>query len=222
MFDKNLFNYDSEKHVGYYNGELVPSITQLLEVFYPLSSDIPTERLTKAAERGTEVHALVEKINKLYRNYGEEDARAFAYMCDNKDALNYYRFLKAYKLLPYSFEEEVYLMDHNQDLIAYGHYDIILLATETITVGDKVLFEKDKLYLFDLKTVSQLEEQKVQSQCEFYRTAYNQNNTIKVELPTCALKIRDDEVKLYYFDKTKEDTFIVDRALIMKGMWESR
>ena len=48
MFDRKLFTYNEETHTGFYNGEVVPSCTQLINVLYPLDERIPEENLKKA------------------------------------------------------------------------------------------------------------------------------------------------------------------------------
>ena len=49
--------YDDDTHTYFYEGLILPSITQILQLRFGKKYDgIDTEILTRAAERGTEIH----------------------------------------------------------------------------------------------------------------------------------------------------------------------
>lgn len=183
--DISLFKYDETKHLGYYNGKLIPSTTQLLDIIYPLDSDIPQDRLDKASERGTEIHKLIEELNKYF-----DDPLPYNVLLDEnidiaiemkedtgkQEIIDYVSILSAYKLKPYDYEQVVFLLDENEEPICYGHYDSTMLATET-----NELVEENNLYLVDFKTTSLFDKKKTNLQTSIYSVAYEQNKgeTIK-------------------------------------------
>lgn len=70
LLGSDMLKFDEEKHIYTFNGERIPSVTQVMS---PLSAEaygsIPTETLRKAAEKGTSVHEAIEN----YINYGIAD-----------------------------------------------------------------------------------------------------------------------------------------------------
>ena len=66
MFDEKLFTYDEEKHLGYYNGKPIPSVTQLVNLVYPMNENIPMDRLQNAATKGTELHEGLLTLNTMF------------------------------------------------------------------------------------------------------------------------------------------------------------
>ena len=65
-FNEDNFTYDEEKHLGYYKGELVPSVTQLVDLVYPMSENIPLDRIQNAADKGSELHEALLIVNSIY------------------------------------------------------------------------------------------------------------------------------------------------------------
>ena len=129
-FDRDLFTYNEEKHLGYYNGELVPSITQLLDILYPYGENVPQERLKNKATKGTELHELLESINFEFDNSLDFDTNLSVAInkaihlkekSGRQELIDYVSILSAYKLRPFDYEEMVFLLDENGDLICYGH-----------------------------------------------------------------------------------------------------
>lgn len=174
MFNRDLFKYDEENHLGYYNDQLVPSVTQLLDILFPLDEDIPEERLKTAAERGSKKHARLEEINKCFDNpYSYEqcfsNALKIALEIGDVDVLNYLGFIHAYKLRPFDYENLVFVVDENDELICYGHYDLTCVAIE-----DTILFQEGHLYMFDYKTTSVFDKKKTEWQLSIYALAYEQ------------------------------------------------
>lgn len=181
MFDRKLFTYDEENHLGYYDGKLVPSVTQLVDIMFPYDEDIPQERLDNAATRGTKIHGGVETINTYFDNpYSFEENLQEAIdevqETNSQELIDYISLIATFKLRPFDYEEMVFLLDENDELICYGHYDLTCQALKDYDP----LFIADRLYLFDIKTTSLFEKKKVDFQESIYATAYEQSsgNTI--------------------------------------------
>lgn len=209
-FVPNLFRYDEEEHKGYYIGELVPSITQLLEMIYPLDENIPTKNLEKAASRGTEIHELIEKFNKA------EELTDLTPMLLDQNVLNYYTFLKTLNFTPYKFEELIFLCDENDNLIAYGHFDLLLKCLDENLFG-----ERFELVLGDIKTTATIQKAKVKLQTELYRIGAKQTFHIDISDRTFVLHLRNGEIKFIPFDVDSEQKTI-DLAKNLRKMWNER
>ena len=182
MFNRDLFVYDPLTHTATYDGEPVPSVTQLVDVLYPLDSNIPSERIKNAAEHGTQVHDGCFTLNTCFDNsypYEVNLKQAITLALEqNKsvEVVDYISLISAFKLKPFDFEELVFLLDEEGDLICYGHYDLTAIATQEINP-----FRQDRLYLFDIKTTSLFNKQKVALQESIYSVAYEQCSKNQIE-----------------------------------------
>lgn len=219
MFDKSLFKYDSENHLGYYKNKLIPSATQLVDVLYPLDDAIPEDRLKKAAEHGTSVHGLIEDINNIIREKGlYRTLKDDMFMFNNTnetEVVDYFALLNTYQLVPYDFEQLVFLLDENDEPICYGHFDLVVKATADITP-----FTKDSLYLADVKTTSLFDKKKVALQTAIYRVAYNQLGNGYCEPQTFGIWLKDG-VKLVPLDP-KEETELIALCKGLRGIFDGR
>lgn len=176
--NRELFEYDPQTHTGTYKGKPIPSVTQLVDILYPMSKDIPQERITKAAERGTMIHELIEMINTHFDTPLPFDMvmkELIKMVCEltNKDGkkelVDYVSLINAYKLRPFDFEELIFLLDEQGEPICFGHYDLTAMPQE-----DNILFTEGKLNLFDYKTTSLFDKKKVSLQESIYAYAYEQ------------------------------------------------
>lgn len=181
MFDEKLFTYDEEKHLGYYNGELVPSVTQLVDLVYPMDENIPVDRIQNAANNGSELHEALLTINTMFDNpkqFGKqlEETTTFIQGVNvfKQELHNYLSLLKVYGLRPFDYENLIFLLDENNELICYGHYDCVMQATKDLIVGEKTLFRENMLYLVDYKRTSAFNRQKVGLQTSIYSLAHEQ------------------------------------------------
>ena len=197
MFNKELFEYDSVNHIGYYQGEVIPSVTQLLELLFPIDKDIPADRLQKAAERGTEIHDKIAQLNEVFRDCTDNEyeqllneAIKYAIRSGMQELIDYVSLLKAYRLIPYESEEMVFLLDENQDLICYGTLDLIAKSKDTVTFGDDTLFEEGDYNLFDFKTTSLFASEKTSWQTMVYALAYQQAHKLPISR-TFGIWLRD-------------------------------
>lgn len=228
MFDRNLFTYDEENHLGYYNGVLVPSTTQLLDIVFPLDKDIPTERLVNASERGTEIHELIETLNSYFDNPFEykhnlevvnEVAKNLSNKAGKKELKDYVAFLNAYKLKPFDYEELIFLLDENGDLICYGHYDCTFQATQDISVDDIDLFRENQLYMVDFKTTSLFAKKKTQLQLSIYALAYEQSSKNFIT-NIYGLWLREG-VKLIPLNR-QDNTYVIKLCKELRKIYDSR
>lgn len=208
MFVRDLFRYDEEEHKGYYCGELVPSITQLLEIVYPLDENIPTKNLKNAANRGTQIHELIEHFNK---SNGDD----LTQLLIDTNVLNYYAFLKTLGMNIHKCEELVFLKDENNELIAYGHFDFVLKCLTNNVIG-----EQYDLVLGDLKTTSEINKAKVKLQTELYRVAYEQTFMEQLAYKTFVLHLRDGKIKFIPFVANRE-TDTIRTAKVLREEWEN-
>ena len=178
MFNRELFTYDEETHSGFYEGKPIPSVTQLVDIIYPLDSDIPSDRLELAAERGTKIHARVEEINYVFdSNYGGNFQITLKKAIDRalemgmQETLDYVSILSAYKLRPFDYENLIFLLDENDEAICFGHYDLVCQHEQDIDFAN---FRQGELALFDVKTTSLFNKKKVALQESIYALAYEQ------------------------------------------------
>ena len=207
--NKDLFTYDESTHTGTYNGFVIPSVTQLLDLLYPLSEDIPSDRLEKAADRGTTIHAQIENLNELYVKKSVLPDRYVS----SQETLDYVAILNAYHLRPLRYEELVFLLDEKGEPICYGHFDLILGAFKNIEP-----FTSDMAYMFDIKTTSLFAKNKTSLQTHAYRVAFNQNHEhLKVSPQTYGLWLRDG-VKVIPL-KQQSDDFIISLFKQLRSKW---
>ena len=181
MFDEKLFTYDEEKHLGYYKGELVPSVTQLVDLVYPMNENIPLDRIQNAVDKGSELHEALLLVNSMFDTPYYLEPTIKKVLDDIKDLtkhkeelVDYLSLLRVYGLKPFDYEELIFLLDENNELICYGHYDCVMQATKDLVVGEKTLFRENMLYLVDYKRTNAFNRQKVGLQTSIYSLAYEQ------------------------------------------------
>ena len=223
MFNRDLFEYDPNTHIGKYEGKVVPSVTQLLDILYPYNEDIPQERLTKAAEHGTKVHSAIETLNAYFDNSlsfevnleeSIDIAKTVKKNQKSNEIIDYVSVLSAYKLQPFDYEELIFLLDEQGELICFGHYDCTMLARQDIA-----FFQEDRLYLTDFKTTSLFDKKKVKLQLNIYALAYEQMSKNFI-----------DNVFGFWFDESPkliplgryENTYVIQMAKLLKEQWEEQ
>ena len=224
MFDRNLFTYDEENHLGYYNGKLVPSATQLVDLLYPMNENIPMDRLQKAADRGTQLHEGLLSLNQMFdvpyafeRTIKESLNMVKEVTKFKKELLDYVALLNTYGLRPFDYEELVFLLDENDDLICYGHYDSTMEATRDIDLGDTHLFTQGLLYMVDYKATSLFNRPKVAFQTSIYATAYEQMS--KNYITNCYGMWFNEGIKLIPLNR-QDSAFTIKLCKQLKQVWE--
>lgn len=196
MFDINKFTYNEKDHLGFYEGVLVPSCTQLLNILYPLDPSIKVDVLENARERGTKVHEFVDKVNQLFYTHDDfEDnipcAVQYATQIGNDETIAYVSVLSAYGLEPISNEELVFLLDEQESLVCYGHLDLIVKAHKTTE-----LFKENGVYVIDLKRTSAFDKVKTHLQTHTYRIGWCQNHHAPLSQETFGIWLTGKEVKV--------------------------
>ena len=142
--------YLDDTHTYLVDGEIVPSITQILKIkFGNKYSGINQDVLNNAANEGTRVHKAIENYEKL---------KAEDITCQE---LKDYKFLKkTYKFECLDNEVPIILFKDNKP-IAAGRLDLVL--------------EIDKeLYLGDIKRTSILDKDYLAYQLNLYKIGYEQ------------------------------------------------
>ena len=182
-----MFRYDSENHKGYVDDKLIPSITQLLAIMFPME-EIPMDRLEKAAVRGTNVHEDIETFNHGIKEH-----------CETKEGKNYEILANVYGLNVYDSEQQVLLSDDNGEIIAYGTLDVIFKIAK-----DTNFAKKGELVLGDYKTVAQFDNEKVEWQVNFYALGYEELNKCKIN-KVCGVWLRDDIKQIRLLKKLDHD-----------------
>lgn len=212
MFDKSLFTYYPDTHLGFYDGKLVPSTTQLIECLYPLDPNIKQEVLKKAGERGTAIHNTVEDFNDFYI---KEQKLKSVDDGDIQELKDYYSLLMTYDLRPLYAEQIVFLLDDKGELICYGHYDFVLEC-----IKSNELFNCLDTYLFDLKTTSTFDKKKTKLQTQIYRVACNQLG-LDLNGKTFGIWLRDGNANIYPFEEV-EDSQVIKLCAGLRKIWESK
>lgn len=217
--DITCFKYDKETHTGTYKGLPIPSITQLVGIKYPLDNSIPEDRLEVAAQRGTMIHEDIEVYNNFTTFDDDFPAFKFSRDCPRQEVRNYRNLLNVYHLKPYKWEETVFLLDESGEPICYGHYDLLVKALE-----DNIAFEKDNIYLLDLKTTSEFDKKKTRLQTHLYRVALKQRK-VKVNQKTYGLHLRTNEKedkKLIIPLEEMNDKEVIQIAKELREIWNEQ
>ena len=218
MFDKTKFTYNEETHQGFYENALVPSVTQLIGVLYPLNENIKEETLKKAATRGTAIHNLVEEVNKLIIENGSLSNSEIDYYLNHEttEIRDYIYLLCAYNLKPVMAEKRVFLLDENGELICYGHFDFVCSCNQA-----NILFNSGDLFLMDLKTTNKFDKKKTALQTQVYRVALEQNANVDLNGKTYGVWLRDGNANIYPFNYV-ENSKIIELMKKLREIWNGR
>lgn len=161
--------YDDDTHTYLYEGLILPSITQILQIKFGKKYDgVDTWVLTKAAERGLEVHKAIENLCKT----GEVE--------DYKEVKNFMFLQKHYQFSVVDNELPVVLFKDNIP-IAAGRLDLVLEINNGI-------------YLGDIKRTATLDKEYLGYQLNLYRIAYQQCYGNKIK-GLRGLHLREDKRK---------------------------
>jgi len=145
-----LLEYIDDTHTYIFNGEILPSITQVLNVKFGRKYEGSSkEVLKKAAMRGSAVHKAIED----YEKHSIEDIES--------TELRNYKFLKkAYKFECIDNEVPVVLFKDDEP-VACGRLDLVLKENGQVGLGD-------------IKRTSRLDKDYLKYQLNLYRIAYQQ------------------------------------------------
>ena len=145
-----ILEYIDETHTYIYNGEILPSITQVLKMkFGSKYNGISKEVLKRASEKGTALHKAIEDFEQS----GIDDK-------DNTELRNYKFLKRAYKFECIDNEVPVILFKDGK-AVACGRLDLVLEENGEIGLGD-------------IKRTSTLDKEYLKYQLNLYRIAYQQ------------------------------------------------
>lgn len=176
MFDftttinQQVLEFYSEDHQYLVNGQVVPSITQILHVkFGDKYRDVSQKTLNRAAERGTKIHDDVEQWCQVGLDSGTEELRNFKFL------------MKQYGMTVKDNELPV-ILNVDDKPFAAGRIDLIL--------------EKDGLTgLGDIKSTSVLDRDYLAYQLNLYRLAFQQSYHTEIHF-LAGVHLREDKRKL--------------------------
>lgn len=181
LWNGQTFNYDEETHSGYVDKVLIPSITQLVGLLFPMPSGIKKEVLEKASSRGTDIHGGIDN----YLKFGVED--------EQKQVQDFINLTSVLGLKMVESEFLLLFTDNDNKVVAYGHADQLFKATKKV-FG---YLEENDYVLSDNKTVFAFDNKKVALQLNLYSTGYLPNGEkIKVD-KLCGLWLRAEEESQY-------------------------
>lgn len=145
-----LLEYIDDTHTYLYDGIILPSITQVLNVrFGKKYEGVSAEVLKKAAMRGSAVHNAIEN----YEKYKVDDI-------GNTELRNYKFLKKTYKFKCLDNEVPVVLFKDGE-AVACGRLDLVIEEDGQVGLGD-------------IKRTSKLDKEYLKYQLNLYRIAYQQ------------------------------------------------
>lgn len=145
-----VLEYIDETHTYIYDGEILPSITQVLKMkFGSKYNGISKEVLKRASERGSKIHKTIED----YEKQNIDDA-------DSVELRNYKFLKKTYKFECIDNEVPVVVFKDGK-AVACGRLDL-------------VLEENGEIGLADIKTTSTLDREYLRYQLNLYRIGFQQ------------------------------------------------
>lgn len=152
----HILEYIEDTHTYICDGVILPSITQIIKYkFKNKYSNVSESVLSKAAEKGTEVHKAIEN----YEKYKIEDV--------NCVELRNYKFLKKQYCFDCLNNEVPIILFVDQKPFAAGRLDLELL--------------KDNLYgLGDIKRTATLDKDYLAYQLNLYRIGFQQCYDIEI------------------------------------------
>lgn len=151
----DCLEYIDDIHTYLVNGQIVPSITQIMKVrFGNKYTGIARETLEKAADYGTGVHRAIEM-------YVREGWTACETMGFANEVRNFEWLKKTFQFETVDTEVPVILYDHGTP-IAAGRLDLVLKTQGVKSIAD-------------IKTTATLDKEYLAIQLNLYRRAYQQS-----------------------------------------------
>lgn len=145
-----ILEYIDDIHTYLFNGEILPSITQILKIkFGDKYKNVDENVLKRASEKGTRVHKAIED----YEKHNIEDISC--------SELRDWKFLKK----AYKFE----CLDNEVPIVLFKDYKPVACGRL-----DLVLEEDEKIGIGDIKTTSTLDKEYLAYQLNLYRIGFQQ------------------------------------------------
>jgi len=145
----HILEYYDDTHTYLVDGIIVPSITQILKIKFKNKYNRVNEKvLTRASEKGTQVHEAIEKLCQT----GEVE--------DIKEVKNFIFLQKQYKFT--TIDNEVPIILFREDTpVGAGRLDLVLEENQELGLGD-------------IKRTSVLDKEYLAYQLNLYRIGYQQ------------------------------------------------
>ena len=165
----HVLEYIDSTHTYICDGEIIPSITQIMKIKFGNKYDgVGKDVLTKAAQKGTAVHEAIE----LYCKTGE--------VKDLKEVKNFIFLQKHYGFEVLDNEVPILLYKDNKP-IAAGRLDLELDVSGNICIGD-------------IKRTATLDKEYLTYQLNLYRIGYQQSYDKEVKYLS-GLHLRENKRK---------------------------
>lgn len=176
----HVLEYDDETHTYICDGQIVPSVTQMLGKRYANEyANVSQAYLNEASRKGTAMHSAIE----AYETTGEED--------DSQELRNY-KFLKKH----YGWTNK-----ENEVPIIYEEDGVILFAGRL----DQIMEIDGQLGINDFKRVSSPNKEKIALQLNMYKLGYEQSYNKKINFLRFT-QLREDVRKFYKVPINEEAT----------------
>ena len=133
----HVVEYIDETHTYLVDGEILPSITQILKIKFGNKYNAVNQGvLQRASELGTATHKAIEDYCKLGIDDGSKEVRNFKFL------------QKQFNFEVIDNEIPIILFDDKDNPIACGRLDLVLKVNDDLCLGDiKRTYNLDKEYL---------------------------------------------------------------------------
>lgn len=161
--DGHTLEYADDSHTYICDGEIVPSITQILKLKFGGKYDhVNRQTLQKASEKGTMVHEAIEK----YCKYGYES--------DLPELRNFKFLQRAYKF-DVLWNEVPVILSVDGEPVSAGRLDLVIekIGEDGVLNGERGIA--------DIKRTSTLDKEYLAYQLNLYRIAYQQCYGMKID-----------------------------------------
>lgn len=161
--DGHTLEYADDSHTYICDGEIVPSITQILKLKFGGKYDhVNRQTLQKASEKGTMVHEAIEK----YCKYGYES---------DLPELRNFKFLKRAYKFDVLWNEVPVILSVDGEPVSAGRLDLVIekIGEDGVLHGERGIA--------DIKRTSTLDKEYLAYQLNLYRIAYQQCYGMKID-----------------------------------------
>ena len=190
----HVLEYIDSTHTYICDGEIIPSITQIMKIKFGNKYDgVGKDVLTKAAQKGTAVHEAIERYCKT----GE--------VKDLKEVKNFIFLQKYYGFEVLDNELPILLFKDNKP-IAAGRLDLVLDIKGSIGIGD-------------IKRTATLDKEYLTYQLNLYRIGYQQSYDKKVKYLS-GLHLRENTRKYVNIAINEEKAMELVEEYLKEGNYE--
>lgn len=187
MIKLDKLEYLPKEHLYIYNGELLPSVTEILQIiFKDKYSNIPEFMLEKAKIKGTNIHNAIE-------NYIETKEISEEYI---NQVNSFITIIEEQGFEVVDKEKMIVVLNNNKPIIC-GRFDLL------------VRNKNGKLYVVDIKTTSKIDEDYLGYQLNTYKKGIQDTLGYEVDFLGC-IWLRDKKKKYVEIrvDKSKLDEIL--------------